>query len=44
MHKEKDNKNINDNFFYSATIGRERQRNKWSGFTFGKSLEGEGIK
>lgn len=30
-------------FLYSASIGRERQRNKWSNFTFGKPLQGEGI-
>lgn len=37
-------KKINGNFFlYSASVGRERQRNKWSNFTFGKPLQGEGI-
>lgn len=30
-------------FLYSASIGRERQRNKWSNFTFGRPLQGEGI-
>lgn len=37
-------KKINCYFFPSlASVGRERQRNKWSNFTFGKALQGEGI-
>lgn len=37
-------KKINCYFFPSlASVGRERQRNTWSNFTFGKPLQGKGI-
>ena len=37
-------KMINYIFFFNlASVGRERQRNKWSNLTFGKPLPGAGI-